>query len=77
MNYLLGLVGLVVVAFLLRFGVRLIADMMVAGNASWVPIFGTPGVTITIYYWIVALFTLVLVPVAAFWLGAKYGRQTG
>ena len=74
-RYPLGVVGLIIVAFLLRAGFGLLADMLVAGSVSWVPRFGTIGQTVVVYSWRVSLFAFVFVPVVAFWLGKRYGQK--
>lgn len=74
-RYPLGLGVLVLVAVLLSVGVEWLGNAMVANSASWVPMIGTPGQTILVYNLIVTLFTLILVPSGAFWLGMQYGQQ--
>ncbi len=76
-RYPLGVVGLILLAFLLRAGLSSLVDTLVAGSPSWVPVFGTIGQTVTIYSWGVSLFAFVLVPIVAFWLGKRYGQNAG
>lgn len=71
----LGVAALITVAFLMQIGVAKFVDPLVAGSASWLPTFGTVGQTVVIYNLGVTLFAFVLVPVAAFWLGARYGQK--
>ena len=74
-QYPIGVVGLIIVAFVLRAGVAQFVDTLVSGSATWLPMFGTVGQTVVIYSFGVMLFTFVLVPVAVFWLGMRYGQQ--
>ncbi|MDS0296577.1 hypothetical protein [Halogeometricum luteum] len=77
LRYPLGVVGLIIVSFFLRAGIRRIIDGIVADSVSWVPLFGTVGQTVLIYSWAVSLFAFVLVPIVAFWLGMRYGQRSG
>jgi hypothetical protein len=76
-RYPLGVVGLILITFFLRAGLRRIIDGLVADSVSWVPLFGSVGQTVLIYSWAVSLFAFVLVPIAAFWLGTRYGQSSG
>jgi hypothetical protein len=74
-RYPLGVVGLVLVGFLLRGASERFVDAAVSsGLPWWAPTFGTVGQTVTVYLLAVSLFTLVVVPAGAFWLGVEYGR---
>ena len=75
-RYPLGVVGLILAAFVLRVGLQSLISTLTGGSVSWIPMFGTIGETVTIYSLAVTLFTLVLVPVAAFWLGKRYGQKS-
>lgn len=75
-RYPLGVVGLVLVTFLLRGALDSFVETLAAGSAPWLPMVGTPGQTVLVYSWGVSLFAFVLVPVAAFWLGTQYGRNS-
>lgn len=72
----ISVVGLIIIAFVLDIGVEWLTDAIVSGTPSWIPTLGTVGQTIVILNLVVTLFAIVFVPVAAFWLGKKYGQDS-
>lgn len=72
----ISVVGLIITAFLLDISVEWLTDAIVSDTAPWIPTLGTVGQTILIYNWAVTMFAFVCVPVAAFWLGKKYGEAS-
>ncbi|MGB9987386.1 hypothetical protein [Salarchaeum japonicum] len=76
LRFPVGVAALIVAAFLLDAGTQWLADSIVAGTGSWIPRVGTVGQTVLLYSSAATLFAFVVVPVAAFWLGTKYGRSS-
>ena len=75
LRYPLGVVALVVGIVLLQGVLEILVRRAIAdGFPAWLPTVGTTGQTVTAYVLAGNVYTYLLVPAAAFWLGARYAR---
>ena len=75
-RYPLGLLALIVAAFLLDAGIGVLINAYVASGSTLLPTNGSLGTTVSIYLLVMNAITLILFPVLAFYLGHKHGQHT-